>query len=97
MGDLNSVLNLFGETGVDPLSRAAGIEPAGLAPSITSFLGATPEAMEKPLMPLSEKPAVMPIADDEAVRRRRRRSTAEQRARSGRASTIFTEGYGLGG
>jgi len=42
-------------------------------------------------------PIVLPIADDEQVRRSRRRSQARQRSRRGRASTIFTQGEGLGG
>ena len=45
---------------------------------------------------LSEKPT-MPIPDDQDVQKRRRRSYAQQRTRTGRASTIFTEGEGLGG
>ena len=97
MSDLNPVLNLFGNTGVDPLSRAVGLEPPELAQSVAGVLGATPETIDKPLIPTLEEPPVMPIADDEEVRKRRRRSSAQQRARSGRASTIFTEGFGLGG
>lgn len=43
-----------------------------------------------------QKPAVMPLADDEAVRRAKLRSVIRQRGRSGRASTDLTGGYTLG-
>jgi hypothetical protein len=39
---------------------------------------------------------VMPIADDEEIRREKRRSLARQLGRGGRRSTILTDG-GLGG
>ncbi|WP_016745751.1 hypothetical protein [Rhizorhabdus wittichii] len=39
---------------------------------------------------------VMPVADDEEVRREKRRSLARQLSRGGRRSTILTDG-GLGG
>jgi hypothetical protein len=78
-------LGLFGEkkgTILDPLGVFGGGDKGVAQPLAVS----APE----------EKP-VMPIPDDEATKRKRRRSVAEQRTRSGRASTIFTEGYGLGG
>jgi len=41
---------------------------------------------------------VMPVADDEAVRREKRRSLARQLGRRGRRSTILTDSNGsLGG
>ena len=40
---------------------------------------------------------VMPIADDEAVLRARRRSVAQQIQRGGRSSTILTDRETLGG
>lgn len=43
-----------------------------------------------------QRPAVMPLADDEAVRRAKRKSIIQQRARRGRESTILT-GDTLGG
>lgn len=49
-----------------------------------------------PTQALEEKPAVMPLADDEAVRRAKRKSIIQQRARRGRESTILT-GDTLGG
>lgn len=44
-------------------------------------------------------PVVMPLADDEAVMKARKRSIAEQMKRGGRTSTILTDGTGnnLGG
>lgn len=39
-------------------------------------------------------PAVMPIADDEAVMRARRRSIVQQRSRRGRDSTILHDTLG---
>jgi hypothetical protein len=74
-------LGIFGEP-TDLLGRKQ--KQSGAAPATTpaAIMAAAP---------------VMPTPNDENVRRQRRRSTAQQRARSGRASTIFTEGYGLGG
>lgn len=47
-----------------------------------------------------EGPKVMPLADDEAVRRAKRASLAQQMARGGRSSTILsgdeTETFGGG-
>lgn len=62
-----------------------------LSPITTLFGGDTPKAAPAPVVPA---PTVMPEADDEAVRRARQRSIAAQRERSGRASTIFTDGQG---
>ena len=74
------------------------LDPVGrdLAGSETTF-GDTPA----PPAPVAEvdpinKPAVMPIADDEEVKRKKRRSIAEQRARQGRASTFMTSNDSLG-
>lgn len=47
----------------------------------------------KPAAPVA--PAVMPTPDDEAVKRARKKSLAEQAARSGRQSTIL-DSYGGG-
>lgn len=44
-----------------------------------------------------QPPPPMPLPSDEDVEAARRRSIARQRARSGRTSTIFTQGNGLGG
>jgi hypothetical protein len=80
-------LGLFGER-TDLLGRTqktSGFNPLAL---ITSMLEKENAGAET---------RAMPTPNDEDVRRQRRRSVAQQRARSGRASTIFTEGYGLGG
>jgi hypothetical protein len=42
-------------------------------------------------------PVVMPLADDEAVKRARRKSIAAQMSRGGRNSTILSDGDSLGG
>lgn len=54
---------------------------------------------KKKAEPVPERePQVMPMADDEAVRRARRRSILEQRSRSGRSSTMLTgDSESLGG
>jgi len=49
----------------------------------------TPAAAPAPTVP---KPAVMPIADDEAVKAAKKRSLVEQMQRKGRQSTILTDG-----
>jgi len=76
-------------------------DPLGLFGEPTDLLGRKQKQPgAPPLTPpsaiMAEAP-VMPTPNDENVRRQRRKSVAQQRARSGRASTIFTEGYGLGG
>ena len=65
-----------------PLQRAAAAAAAAVAPA--------------PVIPV-EPEKKMPMPDDEEVKKARRRSIAAQRARTGRASTIFTEMEGLGG
>lgn len=53
---------------------------------------------DKPVTPAPAPAPTMPIADDEAVRRAKRRSIAMQLARGGRSSTILTgDGDKLGG
>jgi hypothetical protein len=42
-------------------------------------------------------PPVMPVADDEAIRRAKRRSIAKQLGRGGRSSTLLTDSDSLGG
>jgi len=81
-------------------------DPLGLFGEPTDLLGrkhstgglqiiAPPDT--KPLDATATKERPMPTQNDAEVKRQRRKSVAQQRARSGRASTIFTEGYGLGG
>jgi hypothetical protein len=70
---------------------AAGL--LGLAGSLLGGLFGgkqeTPAAAPAPTVP---KPAVMPIADDEAVKAAKKRSLVEQMQRKGRQSTILTDG-----
>ena len=47
-----------------------------------------------PPPPPPPEPVTMPEADDEAVRKAKRRKLAEIQARSGRASTILTDNGG---
>lgn len=46
----------------------------------------------KPAAPAAPKAAVMPVSDDKAVEEARRRQIAAIQARSGRASTILSDG-----
>ena len=48
------------------------------------------------ILPRVEPPPVMPTVDDAAVKAEKRKSIARQRARRGRASTIFSEDEPLG-
>jgi hypothetical protein len=54
---------------------------------------------KKQAAPTPEEPTpVMPLADDEEIRRARRTSVARQMARGGRSSTILSQGSeSLGG
>lgn len=49
----------------------------------------------KPKMPKPPEPT--PMADEEAIKRAKTRTGASMRARSGRQSTILSEGEKLGG
>jgi len=77
-------------------------DPLGLFGEKTDLLGRKQPQQQSGVLSedlktlIADKPT-MPIADDEEVRKRKRRSYAQQRTRTGRASTIFTEGEGLGG
>lgn len=51
---------------------------------------------DKVKSPKVKEPAVMPTPDDAEVQRARRRSLAAQRQRSGRASTVLSQGESLG-
>jgi hypothetical protein len=87
--------DLFGGHGMPQLLP----DPLGLFGERTDLIGRRMEQPQPAQSPAAaaEPPAPMPIADDEEVRKRRRRSIAQQSLRSGRASTIFSEGEGLGG
>ena len=56
----------------------------------------SPKKQEAPAPAAPAGPTIMPLADDERVKEARRRSIIQQRARSGRDSTILT-GDKLGG
>jgi len=83
-------LGLFGQK-TDLLGKPTGLT----APTLAKALALQPETPVDAAK-TAEAP-VMPTPSDADVKRQKRRSVAQQRARSGRASTIFTEGYGLGG
>lgn len=69
-------------TGGASLALTAGLAGAGLASSLLKKKSGSPQAAPAP---------VMPIADDEAVKRARRRSVASQMQRGGRTSTMLTD------
>lgn len=79
-------LGIFGEP-TDLLGRRQSEPAAAAAPAAAPIITA----------PAVEPERKMPMPDDEAVKKARRRSIAAQRARTGRASTIFTDQEGLGG
>lgn len=61
---------------------------------ISIFTG--PQTPDVPKPPEIKPPETMPIPDDAQVAQAQRRSILQQRRRSGRTSTIFTDD-GLGG
>lgn len=73
----------------------------GIGKAASSVLGLeqpqSPAALSTP--PAVEAPKPMPAPNDEAAMAAKRRSTAEQRKRQGRASTVYTAANndGLGG
>lgn len=83
---------------IDPLRGGDVIlEKAGV-PTMTgkgdkNIMGATPDNST----PVAEKPAVMPVADDDKVTSARRRRLALQQQQQGRSSTILTDADRLGG
>lgn len=56
----------------------------------------TTETPEPTVMPTIKEPTVMPLADDEAARRKKKQSLLAQRVRGGRPSTILTTNEKLG-
>lgn len=73
------------------------IQGVGPGSTVTpyAFKGFTPPGPQETPQLKVETPTALP--DEEAIARQRRRSIATQQARSGRMSTIFSEGQGLGG
>jgi hypothetical protein len=72
---MSGVVEAFNKFGVDPISRAVGIEPKGLASKVTGAFGLNPP--ETPAVPAP--PAAPKLADVEPRKRRD----------GGRASTIL--------
>lgn len=70
---------------------------AGAAGAAAAAGGLAASKLLKPKTPTVQKPAVMPTADDEAVKAAKRRQIAEMQYRGGRASTVLSEGDKLGG
>jgi len=71
----------------------------GVGPSSTvkpyAFQGFTPPGPQEVPSLTVEEPT--PLPDEDAIARQRRRAVAQQAGRGGRASTIFSQGEGLGG
>lgn len=84
---LASVGGLFGATGTAATLIGAGA--AGLAAK--GLVGTVAGKKSAPVPVAPEKgPVVMPLADDAAVMRARKRSVAAQLSRGGRTSTMLT-------
>lgn len=93
---------LFGFLGLMAFCGAAFAEPISTAiAAVTSVLGSTGTALAAGALgsrllggkqASAPKATAMPTQDDEAVRRARQRQVAEVQARSGRASTILSDG-----
>jgi hypothetical protein len=61
------------------------------------FGGGSPAPIPAPVqVPIIPEPTVMPIADDTAARKAKKRSLLKQQSRSGRASTILSTENKLG-
>lgn len=82
--------------------KVAGIVAApftgGASLALTGAAGMLGGKKKKAATPASTPTPVMPLADDEAVKRARRASIARQMSRGGRSSTILSSGSdALGG
>jgi hypothetical protein len=89
--DVASAVKTFNKMGIDPISRAIGIEPKGLAGDVTSALGLGLPQQGIIASPAVTSPPVMPVPDDDAAKNAKRRSVLRQRRRSGRQSTILSD------
>lgn len=67
--------------------------------TVGSILGVGGKKKAAPAAPAAQGPIVMPLADDDAVMRAKKKVVAAQLARGGRSSTILsdTSGDTLGG
>ena len=72
-----------------------GINPvkllAGAATSLVSGVLGGLKPPKTPDAPVVEPPPVMPVPDDEAMKKARRRSITQQLSRRGRQSTILSD------
>lgn len=73
----------------------SGLSPTKILDPLGLFTKDPDPVVPQPLPPPTP-PAVMPTADDERIEAARRRRISEQRARSGRASTILSDRETLG-
>jgi hypothetical protein len=74
---------------LDPLGlfdtpQQVAIDPAPAPPTIPAPTGQAADEL------------VMPVSDDESVKRARRRAIARRQSQGGRTSTILTSGSGMG-
>lgn len=100
---LGAVLSLVaGVAHADPITAIIGSVTSALgAGGLAAAAGATGGLLSKLKKKSAAAPAapkaVMPTADDDAVREAKRRQIAELQARGGRASTVLTDDNKLGG
>ena len=71
-------------------SGGASSGPVNAASTVVSALTPQPPEVSVPPPPVIEPPAPMPTPNDAAMRNARRKATALQQRRRGRASTILT-------
>ena len=64
---------------------------------MAGMFGGRPATPAPVQVPVVAEPTVMPIPDDEAMKRRKKKSLAEQQSRGGRMSTILSTDEKLGG
>ena len=76
---------------LDPLGTVSLDEQTVTDKQIEEFKTPDPAAAPAPV-----KESVMPIADSEEIKKKKRRSIAEQKQRQGRASTFMTSNDSLG-
>lgn len=60
-------------------------------PPVAAAAPAAPPATPAPVAPVIEPPTVMPLPDDQAVQKAKKKSISAQMARRGRQSTILTQ------
>lgn len=71
---------------------AAGLNTIFPGSGTVAQMGSEAAFPKLPELPAIKSPPVMPTPNDDAIRKMRRRSVAEMRQRSGRASTILSDG-----